>query len=139
LSLQEVVIPLAMRIPHAVLLVAALLAGCASMPQARSEFEDIPVPRGLEYRPSMSTVIESPSVKAAKVVYRGRLEPTSLATVMRTMLESNGWRHVGTTTGSGTTAQIFEKADTSVQVRIWEGWWYTYLELTGGRPLAVQR
>jgi len=87
----------------------------------------------------MSTVIESPSVKAAKVIYRGRLEPTSLATVMRTMLESNGWRHVGTTTAAGSSAQIFEKADTSVQVRIWEGWWYTYLELTGGRALTVQR
>ena len=30
-----------------------------------------PRPRGMEYRASMSTVIESPSVKAAKVVYRG--------------------------------------------------------------------
>lgn len=121
------------------LLVAVVLAGCASMPQARSEFEDIPVPRGMEYKASMSTVIESPSVKAAKVVYRGRLEPTSLATVMRSMLETNGWRHVGTTTASGTSAQIFEKADTSVTVRIWEGWWYTYLELTGGRAITVQR
>jgi hypothetical protein len=121
------------------LLVAVVLAGCASMPQARSEFEDIPVPRGMEYKASMSTVIESPSVKAAKVVYRGRLEPTSLATVMRSMLESNGWRHVGTTTAAGTSAQIFEKADTSVTVRVWEGWWYTYLELTGGRALTVQR
>ena len=121
------------------LLVAVVLAGCASMPQARSEFEDIPVPRGMEYKASMSTVIESPSVKAAKVVYRGRLEPTSLATVMRSMLETNGWRHVGTTTASGTSAQIFEKADTSVTVRVWEGWWYTYLELTGGRALTVQR
>jgi hypothetical protein len=121
------------------LLVAVVLAGCASMPQARSEFEDIPVPRGMEYKANMSTVIESPSVKAAKVVYRGRLEPTSLATVMRSMLETNGWRHVGTTTASGTSAQIFEKADTSVTVRIWEGWWYTYLELTGGRAITVQR
>jgi hypothetical protein len=121
------------------LLVAVVLAGCASTPQARSEFEDLPVPRGMEYKASMSTVIESPSVKAAKVVYRGRLEPTSLATVMRSMLETNGWRHVGTTTASGTSAQIFEKADTSVTVRVWEGWWYTYLELTGGRALTVQR
>jgi hypothetical protein len=128
-----------MRLPASALLVAVMLAGCASMPQARSEFEDIPVPRGMEYKASMSTVIESPSVKAAKVVYRGRLEPQSLAVAMRSMLESNGWRHVGSTTASGTTAQVFEKGDTSVSVRIWEGWWYTYLELSGGRPLTVQR
>jgi hypothetical protein len=128
-----------MRLPASVLLVAVMLAGCASTPQARSEFDDIPVPRGMEYKSSMSTVIESPSVKAAKVVYRGRLEPTSLAVAMRSMLESNGWRHVGTTTAAGTSAQMFEKGDMSVSVRIWEGWWYTYLELTGGRPLTVQR
>lgn len=129
----------AMRRSFSALLLTALLAGCASMPQARSEFEDIPVPRGLEYVADRSTVIESPSVKAAKVVYRGRLEPASLATVMRTMLESNGWRHVGTTTAAGSSAQIFDKGDTSVQVRIWEEWWYTYLELTGGRALTIQR
>ncbi len=128
-----------MRLPASALLVAVMLAGCASTPQARSEFDDIPVPRGMEYRSSMSTVIESPSVKAAKVVYRGRLEPSSLAVSMRSMLESNGWRHIGTTTASGTTAQMFEKGDASVSVRIWEGWWYTYLELSGGRPLTVQR
>ena len=127
-----------MRLPASALLVAVVLAGCASTPQARSEFDDIPVPRGMEYRSSMSTVIESPSVKAAKVVYRGRLEPTSLAVSMRSMLEANGWRHIGTTTASGTTAQMFEKSDASVSVRIWEGWWYTYLELSGGRPLTVQ-
>jgi hypothetical protein len=129
----------AMRNALFVLLLTVLLAGCGSLPQARSEFEDIPIPRGLAYYPRRSTVIESPSVKAAKVVYRGRLEPTSLATVMRTMMESNGWRHVGTTTAGGATAQIFEKGDSSVQARIWEEWWYTYLELTGGRALSVQR
>jgi hypothetical protein len=129
----------AMRISFSALLVTALLVGCSSMPQARSEFEDIPVPRGLEYVADKSTVIESPSVKAAKVVYRGRLEPASLGSVMRTMLESNGWRHVGTTTAAGSSAQIFDKGDTSIQVRIWEGWWYTYLELTGGRALNPQR
>jgi hypothetical protein len=129
-----------MRLPASALLVAVMLAGCASTPPPpRSEFDDIPVPRGMEYRSSMSTVIESPSVKAAKVVYRGRLEPTSLAVAMRSMLESNGWRHVGTTTAGGTSSQVFEKGDMSVSVRIWEGWWYTYLELSGGRPLTVQR
>src|SRR5260370_728105 len=66
-----------------VLLVLALLAGCASTSSTkpvRSEFEDIPIPRGLEFRTGDSTIIQSPTVKAARLVYRGRLEIQSLAT-----------------------------------------------------------
>src|SRR4029453_19276257 len=81
------------------LLVLAFTAGCASAPPkaVRSEFEDIPVPKGLSYQPDKSTIIESPTVKAARLVYRGRLEVDSLATAMRTTLEANGWRHVSST------------------------------------------
>src|SRR4029434_6277845 len=84
------------------LLVLAFTAGCASAPPkaVRSEFEDIPVPKGLSYQPDKSTIIESPTVKAARLVYRGRLEVDSLATAMRTTLEANGWRHVSSHPGS---------------------------------------
>jgi hypothetical protein len=123
-------------------LIVALLAGCASgQPRAvRSEFEDIPVPRGLSYLADRSTVIESPSVKAARLLYRGRVEVQSLAGAMRATLEANGWRHVSSTRSSeaGTT-QVYEKANNSLQVRLWEGVWYTYVELTGSRALAVAR
>src|SRR2546427_746678 len=52
----------------AALLVLAFTAGCASLSSrpVRSEFEDIPVPKGLSYQPRKSTVIESPTVKAAR-------------------------------------------------------------------------
>ena len=75
-------------------LVLAFAAGCASAPpkQVRSEFEDIPVPKGLSYQADKSTIIESPTVKAARLVYRGRLEVDSLASAMRTTLEANGVR-----------------------------------------------
>ena len=61
------------------LLVVLLLGACASAPTnpARSEFEDIPVPKGLTYLAAKSTIIESPTVKAARLVYRGRLEASS--------------------------------------------------------------
>ena len=61
-------------------MLASLAAGCATgtARPPRSEFEDIAVPRGLTYQPDKSTVIESPAVKAARLVYRGRLEPVSL-------------------------------------------------------------
>src|SRR5437879_12052072 len=86
----------------AAFLVLALTAGCAttSSKAARSEFEDIPVPKGLSYQPGKSTVIESPTVKAARLVYRGRLEVESLGAAMRTTLEANGWRHVSSTSAA---------------------------------------
>src|SRR5687767_7796186 len=123
-----------------VLLVVA--TGCASAPprQVKSEFEDIPVPKGLSFQPDRSIVIESPSVKAARLVYRGRIQPDSLATAMRTTLEANGWRSVSSTTGGGQIAtQVFEKAGNSLQVQIWEGLIFTYVELTASRALVAPR
>jgi hypothetical protein len=120
------------------LLVLAFTAGCASAPPkaVRSEFEDIPVPKGLSYQPDKSTIIESPTVKAARLVYRGRLEVDSLAAAMRTTLEANGWRHVSSTSVSdhGVT-QVYEKASSSLEVRLVDGWWYTLVELTASRSL----
>ena len=139
-----------MSIQHmvAAFLVLALFAGCAttSSRPTRSEFEDIPVPKGLTYQPSKSTIIESPTVKAARLVYRGRLEVElraalgdlteveSLGLAMRTTLEANGWRHVSSTSAAehGIT-QIYEKSGSSLEVRLLDGWWYTFVELTASR------
>jgi hypothetical protein len=120
------------------LVVLTLLTACASAPSrpVRAEFEDIPVPKGLTYMQSESTVIETPNVKAGRHIYRGRLEPESLTTAIRTTLEANGWRHVSSTKGSEPgTIQVYEKEGDSLQVRLWEGlWsWYTYAEYTTGR------
>src|SRR5947209_14200653 len=107
----------------AAFLILALTAGCAttSARSTRSEFEDIPVPKGLTYQPSKSTIIESPTVKAARLVYRGRLEVESLSVAMRTTLEANGWRHVSSTSAAehGIT-QVYEKSGSSLEVRVRE-------------------
>jgi hypothetical protein len=124
------------RTTLAAFLVLALTAGCAttSPKAARSEFEDIPVPKGLTYQPSKSTIIESPTVKAARLVYRGRLEVDSLGIAMRTTLEANGWRHVSTTSaGDHGVTQVYEKSQSSLEVRLLDGWWYTFVELTASR------
>ena len=124
------------RTTLAAFLVLALTAGCAttSPKAARSEFEDIPVPKGLTYQPSKSTIIESPTVKAARLVYRGRLEVESLGVAMRTTLEANGWRHVSTTSaGDHGVTQVYEKSQSSLEVRLLDGWWYTFVELTASR------
>jgi hypothetical protein len=123
----------------AVLLVFALAAGCStnSAPKpTRSEFEDIPMPNNLTFVPDKSTIIESPTVKAARLVYRGRLEVDSLSVAMRTTLEANGWRHVSSTSAAdhGVT-QVYEKAGSSLEVRLLDGWWYTFVEMTASRSL----
>jgi len=120
------------------LAVSLLLTACASNPPrpVRSEFEDIPVPKGLAYQQDESTVIETPNLKAGRHVYRGRLELDSLTTAIRSTLEANGWRHVSSTKSSqhGTT-QVYEKEGDSLQVLLWEGLWFTYAEYTTGRVL----
>ena len=121
----------------AIVLVA--LVGCASTPPrpVQSGFEDVPVPRGLEFKADKSTIIESPSVKAARQVYAGRIEPDSLATAFRTTLEANGWRHITSTSApSKGTTQVYEKPGNALLVRVWEGWYYTYVELTASRAIT---
>ena len=134
------------RTTLAAFLVLALTAGCAttSPKAARSEFEDIPVPKGLTYQPSKSTIIESPTVKAARLVYRGRLEVESLSVAMRTTLEANGWRHVSSTpmrASQQSMTQVYEKGADSLKVQLWEGLfnWYTYAEYTTGRVLKAPK
>ena len=120
------------------LAVSVMLTACASTPRAvRSEFEDIPVPKGLTYQQDASTVIETPNVKAGRHIYRGRLELDSLTTAIRNTLEANGWRHVSSTKSAqhGTT-QVYEKGGDSLQVQLWEGMWYTYAEYTTGRVMT---
>jgi hypothetical protein len=125
------------------LLTAVVLSfvGCATNSRAvRSEFDDIPVLKGLSYLENRSTIIESPSIKAARLLYRGRIEITSLSLAMRTTLEANGWRSVSnTSTAPHGILQVYEKAENSLQVRIWEGWYFTYVEFTTSRSLQAAR
>ena len=117
------------------------LTACASSsgparPQ-RSEFEDVPVPAGLTLESSRTTIIESPTVKAARLVYRSRIKPESLGVAYRTALEANGWRHVSSTTSASKgTTQVYEKQDSSLQVLIYEGWYYTWTEVSTTRIIG---
>ena len=128
-----------MRHSSLVLGIMLTLTACASSPTQppRSEFEDIPVPKGLTLDRNKSTVIESPTLKAARLVYKGRVEPDSLGLLFRTTLEANGWRHLTTTTGSdkGTT-QVYDKSGNSLQVLIYEGLYYTWVEVSATRVVG---
>ena len=125
---------------------ALMLTSCASSGpvRQRSEFEDVPVPAGLTLDQDRTTIIESPTVKAARLFYKSRIKPDSLALAYRSSLEANGWRHVSSTTSSGKgTTQVYEKQDSSLQVMIYAGWYYTWTEVSTtrivGRPPAPSR
>ncbi|HUM14319.1 MAG TPA: hypothetical protein VL086_01400 [Candidatus Nitrosotalea sp.] len=125
-------------------LLVLALTSCSSAPRApRSEFEDVPVPVGLTLDHSRTTIIESPNVKAARLFYKSRLTPESLGVAFRTSLEANGWRHVSTTSASKGTTQVYEKQDSSLQILIYEGWYYTWTEVSItrliGQPTAPSR
>ena len=129
---------------HLLFLSAVVLAltACASAPprSPHSEFEDIPVPKGLTLDLNKSTIIESPAVKAARLFYKGRLEPESLAVAFRTTLEANGWRNLSSTTSASKgTTQVYEKSGNSLQVMIYEGIfsYYTWVEVSATRVLTA--
>jgi len=116
-------------------------AGCATT-AARRQFDDINLPAGLVYQPQDSIVIESPTAKAAQLVYRGRLEPVTLGEAMRTRVEASGWRPVSrTTTSKDGWRQVFEKDGNALEVHVYEGLWYTYLAISTSQsmqPAPVQ-
>jgi len=123
----------------AVALFVLVLGGCASAPPrlVRSEFDDIQIPRGLAFKASHSMLIESPTVKAGRLVYTGRIEVTSLAQAFRASLESSGWRFVTTNLSSGKGIfQTYEKSGNSLQVHIEDGFWTTRVELTVVKTLS---
>lgn len=125
-----------------VIAIVSTVTACASSPPRaqRSEFEDIPVPKGLVFDWSRSTIIESPTIKAARLFYKGRLTPDSLAVAFRTTLEANGWRYLSsTTTAEKGTTQVYDKAGNSVQILIYEGWYYTWVELSATRVVGHEQ
>ena len=122
---------------------ALSLSACSStkgVPPIRSEFMDIPLPAGLEYIADQSAVIESETVRAARLVYSSKFEPGSLVLSIQEGLLGNGWRLVRATSfPKQGTMQLFEKGEASLQVRIWEGGAFggsTYVELSGTRATA---
>ena len=100
---------------------------------------DIPLPGGLKYMPDESAVIESETVRAARLMYSSSFEPGSLVLSIQEGLLGNGWRLTRTTAFPNVgTIQLYEKGESSLQVRIWEGGAFsssTYVELSGTRAL----
>jgi hypothetical protein len=125
---------------------ALSLSACSTtkgIPPIRSEFMDIPLPDGLEYMADQSAVIESETVRAARLMYKSKFEPGSLVLSIQDGLLGQGWKLVRTTSFPGQGAmQLYEKGEASLQIRIWEGGAFkgsTYVELSGTRAVGRTR
>jgi hypothetical protein len=121
----------------ALIVIAAFAAGCVTAHSGAPPqlvFEDIPMPSGLTYLEDKAVIIESPGVKAARLVYRGRVTVATLAPALRTSLEGNGWKHVSSTTAAPRgTVQVYDKERSALQLRLWEDIFFTYVEVTTSR------
>ena len=107
-------------------------------PSTAAQFEDIPVPSGCDFDMEASLVIESPRVKAARLVYKGRVEMLSLARTLRASLEANGWRTLAVNaSGSKGITQVYEKGADSLQIAVSEGLWNTHVTMTVARVLGA--
>lgn len=115
----------------------ALSAGCVTTGPPRGprvEFDDIPMPTNLTYLDDQAVIIESPGVKAARLVYRGRVSMASLVPAMRNTMEANGWRQINSTTAASVgTIQMYEKGRDTAQLRLRENIIFTYVEVTTSR------
>jgi hypothetical protein len=126
----------------ALLVLSFTLAACASTPPLTlrsTGFEDISVPQSFRYQAARSIIIESPNVKAARLLYGGRIDPEVVSVTLRGSLERSGWRHINTTRGRSIT-QVYEKGGDALQIAIWEGSLFnrfTYLELTASRAFLL--
>ena len=131
-----------MRTQHVLAAIASvvLLSACASAPvrPVADGLSDVPIIEEMTYVAERSTIIDGPSVKASRLVYRGRFEPQSVAESMRKGLEKSGWRHLNTINASNSTiTQSYEKPGGSVHLVVWEGSWYTYVEVMVARSGAT--
>ena len=140
LEAAPIVSPRTMSIQQTVaaFLVLAFAAGCATrVPQAVAErVRGHPRPEGAHLPAGQVDDHESPTVKAARLVYRGRLEVESLGLghADHPRGERLASRQQHAVADQGVT-QIYEKAGSSLEVRLLDGWWFTFVELTASRSL----
>ncbi len=132
-----------------VLVSSALIVGCANLgkkgkeskePPAVGEqaryyhFEDILIPYGLKLDMDKSFIYETPSFKAGKLVFSGRLEPQSLASFFTANMERDGWKLINKF-GFKDVVLNFSKSKKTCTVNIFDRPIYTLVEVWMG-PIA---
>ncbi|MBI2369640.1 MAG: hypothetical protein HYV08_05265 [Deltaproteobacteria bacterium] len=112
------------------------LGGCATIGQGQgqakgpAEFPDIPVTQDFTLVEDRTLVIESPSVKAGRIVYRAQVKEAGLVSYFREAMLRQGWRLVSATRmGNEGTTLAYQQEDKSAVLRIREGWLSSTVEI----------
>ncbi len=84
-----------------IVLALAFVFGCATLKGGPKEgkteqplyadFSDIAIPKGLKLDKKRSLVFESGTHRNGYLLYKGRVEPSSLAEYFKTVLTASGW------------------------------------------------
>ena len=133
------------------LILALTWLGCASSVKERGEegkdmgvgryyyFEDVLIPRELNYEEDESFVYETPQFKAGSMVFKKwRLEPNSLADFFVYYMEKDNWKLVNSFRGTESILN-FSKPDKTCMIKITERWYgTTVVEIRVG-PVGMRK
>lgn len=119
----------------------SLAVGCSTLgrkkgeempaPSAYSDFQDISIPSGLKLDKGRSLLFEGGGLKSGYFLYKGRLEPSSLAEYFKGTLTASGWTLLNTfkygnyllnfRKGERSCIILIEEGTLATKVHIWVG------------------
>ncbi|SMC17587.1 hypothetical protein SAMN02746041_00349 [Desulfacinum hydrothermale DSM 13146] len=92
------------------------------------DFPDIPVPNELRLQSKESTVFQGGGVKTGLLVFKGRVDPSSVINFFQVSLAREKWRMKGSIRYRKSLL-LFEKDDRFCIVNVYERHFYTYVEI----------
>ncbi|TVQ99132.1 MAG: hypothetical protein EA399_08680 [Desulfovibrionales bacterium] len=92
------------------------------------DFDDILVPRDMNFQPRSSFVIETPGVKAGMLVFRGRVDSVSLTRFFANNMLKDGWQ-MSSSFRYQRSIMVFTKPDRDCIISIQDGRVFTRMEI----------
>jgi hypothetical protein len=96
------------------------------------EFQDVPITPGMTRDESRIVEVQTGQFQTGIGLYKGRIEPKSLAEYYKGIMPTRGWKLLADF-GAKRTIQIYTKEQRVSVILIEEGWYYTHLEIRTGR------
>lgn len=109
--------------------------GVAELPV--SEFQEIPIAPGMTRDESKIVEVQTGQFQTGIGLYKGRIEPRSLADYYKGIMPTRGWKLLADFAAKRT-IQIYTKEQRLCVLLIEEGFYNTYLEIRTGEFTASQ-
>ncbi len=92
------------------------------------DFPDVPIPQELDLQAKDSYVVQSGSLKTGILTLRGRVDLNSVINFFQMAMPRENWKPKGSFRYQQSVL-IFEKPDKTCVIRLYEGTFYTYVEI----------